>query len=158
MNIVKSSLLLNKLIIWHINFYIWLQWVHGSKFRQMNEWVAYTTSWKKYRVIKKSYPPKILNILAEIGATRIGPWPVEKTAFKLQLGNKWMQIIPKHQTHIHDENISLFPTAVAEFEMSHLTLQQRKVVIEFMINPFVPTVAFSQLFQHVLSERLRLSL
>ena len=35
-----------------------------------------------YRVMKKKYPPKILNNSAEIDATSMDPWPVEKTAFK----------------------------------------------------------------------------
>ena len=41
--------------------------------------------------------------------------------------------MPKLQTHIHDKNVSLFPTAVAEFKISRLTLQQRKFVIEFIM-------------------------
>ena len=44
-----------------------------------------------------------------------------------------MKIIPKFQTHIHDEIVSLFPNAVAEFKMLRLTMPQRKFVIEFMM-------------------------
>ena len=34
---------------------------------------------------------------------------------------------------MHDKNVSLFPTAVAEFKMSRLTLPRKKLVIEFII-------------------------
>ena len=70
---------------------------------------------------------------AEIDPTRLGLLPSVETAFKLLFGTKWIQVIPKHQTHIHDKNVSLFPTAIAEFKMLHLILLQRKFVIEFMI-------------------------
>ena len=46
---------------------------------------------------------------------------------------KWIKIIPKLQTHLHDKNVSLFTTAVAEFKMSRLIFPQRKFVIEFMM-------------------------
>ena len=41
-------------------------------------------------------------------------------------------MIPKLQTHIQEKNVSLFPTAVAEFKMSRLTLPQRNFVIELI--------------------------
>ena len=45
---------------------------------------------------------------AEIDPTRLGLLPSVETAFKLLFGTKWIQVIPKHQTHIHDKNVSLF--------------------------------------------------
>ena len=70
---------------------------------------------------------------AEINATRFRPWSVEKSTFKRYFGSKWIQIIPKLQRHIHDKNVSLFPTAVVEFKMSRLTLPQRKFLIVFIM-------------------------
>ena len=52
----------------------------------------------------------------------------KKTAFKRWFGTKWIEIIRKFQTHIHDKNVILFPTAVAEFKMSRLTLRQRNLL------------------------------
>ena len=43
------------------------------------------------------------------------------------LCSKWIEILRKPYTHIHDTNVSLFPTAVAEFKMSRLTLPQKKI-------------------------------
>ena len=40
---------------------------------------------------------------------------------------------PQTSTHIHDTNVSLFLTAIADFKMSRLSLQQRIFVIEFWI-------------------------
>ena len=45
-----------------------------------------------------------------------------------------MKIILELQIHIHDKNVSLFPTAVAEFKISHY-YAQRNFVIAFMIKP-----------------------
>ena len=56
-----------------------------------------------------------------------------KIAFKLKFSTKWMQIISKYQTHYQDWNVSLFPTAVAEFKLPRLTIPQRKFEIEFMM-------------------------
>ena len=39
----------------------------------------------------------------------------------------------RHQTHFYEKIENLFPTAVAEFKMSRLTLPQRKFVIEFIM-------------------------
>ena len=32
---------------------------------------------------------------------------LKKTTFKLLFGTKWIQIIAKHQTHIHDKNVKV---------------------------------------------------
>jgi len=45
---------------------------------------------------------------SEIDAKRMGPLPVEKKAFKRKFETKWIKIILKHQTHIHDKNVSIF--------------------------------------------------
>ena len=41
---------------------------------------------------------------------------------------RYAVFIPKRHTYIHDKNLSLFPTAVAEFRMSRLTVPQRKLL------------------------------
>ena len=58
---------------------------------------------------------------------------LKKTIFKRSFSTEQIKIIPKLQTNIDDKNVSLFPTAVAEFKMLRLTLPQRKFVIEFMM-------------------------
>ena len=82
-------------------------------------------------MIKKRYSPtpKILNNSAEIDPTRIGSKPFDKTAFKLEFCTKWIKNIPKLHTHIHGKNMSLFPTAIAEFKMLRLTLPQKKILL-----------------------------
>ena len=77
-----------------------------------------------YRVIKKRYPPKIFNNSAKIDATS---WK-KKQCSNVNLvlnGYKWSPNF--------NQNVSLFPTDVAGFKMSRLTLPERKFVFEFMM-------------------------
>ena len=50
---------------------------------------------------------------------------------------KWIKMIHLLQIHIHDKNVcknvTRFPTVVAKFKMSYLTLSKRKFVIEFIM-------------------------
>ena len=74
-----------------------------------------------------------MNNSAEIYGTRMERRPFDKTAFKHYFGAKWLKVILKLQTHIHDKNMSLFSAAVVKLKISRLTLSQKKIVIEFMI-------------------------
>ena len=50
-------------------------------------------------------PTKNIENSAEIDAQRT--FPAEKNGYKRKFETKGKQIIPKHQTHIHDKNVRL---------------------------------------------------